>query len=183
MKAINKILNALTNVLDVISMVLMTLMVIFLLIQLISRAFFNYSLFWTDESARICLIMLAYIGSSVTSVSGNHVNVTILGDSVKPRTAKKIIFIVQQLIAMAFLVLLFIFSFPAIEIASKSVTTNTQISYAVIYSIIPVTCVISFFGHAARIIKSIVSKDDIGGDDENISDVLNDNSGKEAAKS
>lgn len=182
LKAINKIVDVLTRILDVISMVFMTLMVIFLLIQLISRAFFNYSLFWTEESARICLIMLAYIGSSVSSVSGNHVSITILGDSVRPLTAKKIIYIVQQLIAIAFLVLLFFFSFPAIEIASKSVTTNTQINYALIYSIIPVTCVISSFGHIAKIIKCLLSKSGLDNNDEDINNVLNDNSGKEVIK-
>ena len=146
------------KLLDVISIVLMIAMVLFLLIQLVGRAAFRHGFPWTEESAKICLIFLAYVGASMTSVNGNHVSVTILSDMLKGRS-QKVIFVIQQLIAMAFLVLVFIYSFPALEIAKRSVTTNTHINNAVIYSCVPIASVIMFFGHLMKVIVQLFSKE------------------------
>lgn len=76
MKAMKTITGVLLKVLDVLSIVLMVGMVVFLLIQLVARAVFTHGFSWTEESAKICLIMLAYVGASMTSVNGVHVNIT-----------------------------------------------------------------------------------------------------------
>ncbi len=157
MKATKTITNVLLKVLDVLSIVLMVGMVVFLLIQLVARAVFTHGFSWTEESAKICLIMLAYVGASMTSVNGVHVNITILNDALHSARGRKVLFVLQQLLAMVFLVLVFVFSFPALEIASKSVTTNTHINNAIIYSIIPISCVIMFFGHLAKIVRQFAS--------------------------
>lgn len=170
MKVIKVINLGLLKLLDVVSIVLMVGMVLFLLIQLIARGVFNYGFPWTEESAKICLIMLAYIGAATTSISGVHVNVTILNDLLRSEKGRKILFILQQLIAMAFLGLVFFFSFPALEIASKSVTTNTHINNALLYSIIPVSCVIMFLGHLSKIMRQCASStfvEDVDLDREN----------------
>lgn len=158
MKTMKKITDVLLKILDVLSIILMVGMVLFLLVQLIARAVFTHGFSWTEESAKICLIMLAYVGAAMTSVNGVHVNITILNDALNSPKGRKVLYIIQQLVAIVFLVLVFIFSFPALEIASKSVTTNTHINNAVIYSIIPVSCVIMFFGHLAKIIRQFTSE-------------------------
>lgn len=162
MKTINE---ALMKILDVISIALMVRMVIFLLIQLVARSVFTHGFPWTEESAKICLIMLAYIGAAMTSVNGVHVNVTILNDALKG-VPQKVLIIIQQLIAMSFLVLVFFFSFPALEIASKSVTTNTHINNAIIYAIIPISCVIMFLGHLTKVIRQCTTKGYVAMKDE-----------------
>ena len=143
MKAMKTITGVLLKVLDVLSIVLMVGMVVFLLIQLVARAVFTHGFSWTEESAKICLIMLAYVGASMTSVNGVHVNITILNDALHSARGRKVLFVLQQLLAMVFLVLVFVFSFPALEIASKSVTT--------------ISCVIMFFGHLAKIVRQFAS--------------------------
>lgn len=157
MKVLKIVNQVLLRLLDVVSIILMVGMVIFLLIQLIARGIFNFGFAWTEESAKICLIMLAYVGAAMTSINGVHVNVTILNDLLHSEKGRKLLFILQQLIAMAFLVLVFIFSFPALEIASKSVTTNTHINNAILYSVIPISCVIMFLGHLSKIVRQCSS--------------------------
>lgn len=158
MKTAKSISAFLMKLLDIVSIVLMIAMVLFLLIQLVARAAFRHGFPWTEESAKICLIFLAYVGASMTSVNGAHINITILSDSLNGK-AQKVLFVIQQMIAMAFLVLVFVYSFPALEIAKKSVTTNTHIDNAIIYSIIPISSVIMFFGHLMKIIVQLFSKD------------------------
>lgn len=165
MKTAKSVSAFLMKLLDVISIVLMIAMVLFLLIQLVGRAAFRHGFPWTEESAKICLIFLAYVGASMTSVNGTHINITILNDVLRGN-AKKVLFVIQQLIAMAFLVLVFIYSFPALEIARRSVTTNTHINNAIIYSIVPISSVIMFFGHLMKIIVQLFSKDYIKEVDE-----------------
>lgn len=157
MKILRALNNGLLRLLDATSILLMVGMVIFLLIQLVMRFVFKTGLHWTEESAKICLIMLAYISASMTSLSGVHVNVTILSDLAKG-TAKKVLFTFQQLVAIVFLIMVIVYSFPALEIASKSVTTNTQINNAVIYAIVPISCVIMVFGHLAKIVNQFTAK-------------------------
>ena len=158
MKTAKSVSNFLMKLLDVISIVLIIAMVLFLLIQLVGRAAFRHGFPWTEESAKICLIFLAYVGASMTSVNGTHINITILNDLLRGN-AKKVLFVIQQLIAMAFLVLVFIYSFPALEIAKRSVTTNTHINNAIIYSAVPISAVIMFFGHLMKIIVQLFSKE------------------------
>ena len=165
MKTAKSVSGFLMKLLDVISIVLMIAMVLFLLIQLVGRAAFRHGFPWTEESAKICLIFLAYVGASMTSVNGTHINITILNDALRGN-AKKVLFVIQQLIAMAFLVLVFIYSFPALEIAKRSVTTNTHINNAIIFSIVPISSVIMFFGHLMKIIVQLFSKDYIKEVDE-----------------
>ena len=105
MKAMKTITGVLLKVLDVLSIVLMVGMVVFLLIQLVARAVFTHGFSWTEESAKICLIMLAYVGASMTSVNGVHVNITILNDALHSARGRKVLFVLQQLLAMVFLVL------------------------------------------------------------------------------
>lgn len=169
MKTAKAISNFLMKLLDVISIVLMIAMVLFLLVQLVGRAAFRHGFPWTEESAKICLIFLAYVGASMTSVNGTHINITILSDILQGK-GKKIVFVVQQLIAMAFLVLVFVYSFPALEIAKKSVTTNTHISNAVIYSAVPISAVIMFFGHLMKVIVQLFSKEYVKEVDEDRKD-------------
>ena len=157
MKIANGINHALLKFLDVISIILMVAMVVFLFIQLVARAVFTHGFPWTEESAKLCLIMLAYVGAAMTSINGVHVNITILNDALKG-VAQKVVYVIQQLVAMVFLVLVFVYSFPALEIASKSVTTNTHINNAIVYSIIPISCVIMFFGHLVKIITQLSAK-------------------------
>lgn len=158
MKLIRGVNRGLLKFLDVISIILMIGMVLFLFIQLVARSVFTHGFPWTEELAKICMIMLAYIGAATTSINGVHVNVTILSDALKG-VAAKVVYVVQQLIAMFFVALIFIYSYPAMQTAAKSVTTNTQINYAIIYAIIPISCVLMFFGHLAKIITQLVSKE------------------------
>lgn len=154
MKKIDKVSFGLEKILDVISIILILGMVIFLMIQIVGRFGFNHGFPWTEESAKICLIMLAFVGAAVTSVSGRHVSITILDDALKGR-AKKVVYVIQQSISVVFVVLVFIYSIPSIQIASKSITTNTHINYAIIYSIIPISCVIMIFAHVFKIVRKI----------------------------
>ena len=149
------------------------LMVLFLLVQLVARAAFRHGFPWTEESAKICLIFLAYVGASMTSVNGTHINITILSDMLKGK-AQKVVFVIQQLIAMAFLVLVFIYSFPALEIASRSVTTNTHINNAVIFAAVPISAVLMFFGHLMKIIVQLFSKEYVKEVDEDRVEVKED---------
>lgn len=182
MKVMKKITNGLTRILDVISIVLMVGMVLFLLIQLVARAAFRHGFPWTEESAKLCLIMLAYVGAAMTSVNGAHVNVTILNDALKSPRGRKLLFVIQQAIAMVFLVMVFIFSFPALEIASRSVTTNTQINYAVVYSIIPISCVVMFFGHLAKIVQQVTSSEYVREVDQDRTEEKTDSPDEEVGK-
>ncbi|NLM14838.1 MAG: TRAP transporter small permease subunit [Clostridiaceae bacterium] len=156
MKIVQRISGVVLKILDIAAIILMITMVIFLLIQLIARGVFRYGFFWTEETAKISLIMLAYVGAATTSVNGKHVNVTIFEDSLKGRLARNVVYTVQQLIAIVFLIMVVIFSVPALEIASKSVTTNTQINTAIIYAIIPISCVIMILGHLMKIVFTFI---------------------------
>ena len=165
MKIVKAINNALLKLLDVLSILLMVGMVVFLFVQLVARSAFGSGLHWTEESAKICLIMLAYIGAAMTSINGVHVNVTMLSDALQG-VAKKIVYVIQQLLAMGFLVLVVVFSGPALEIASKSVATKPLINNAIIFAIVLISFVIMFFGHLARIIAQFTTKDFVKDVDE-----------------
>ena len=155
------------NIMNWVAVVLLFCMVSFLFVQIVARWIFSTGLHWTEELAKICHIMIAYNGAAMTSLNGVHVSVTILSDAMKG-VVKKAIMVAHQLIVITFLVLVISFCGEALEIASRSATTNTRINYAILYSIIPISCAIGVFGHFCRILQIITDRGNVRIVDEDL---------------
>ena len=156
MKAITAFNNIILKILDVITIVLVVSMVGALLIQVVARYFFNTGFAWTEESARFMMIFLTYLGASMISLNGKHVNITIVEDALNgwAYTALKVF---QELVMLVFLVMIITFSVGALRIAGLSVSPAIGVNMAHIVRIVPIGAALMFLGHLTRVLKFLIA--------------------------
>ncbi|WP_076420049.1 TRAP transporter small permease [Colwellia sp. UCD-KL20] len=91
---------------NVIAIVLFVVMTIAVFTQILTRTF-DYSLSWTEELARYCLIWLVFIGTSLAVIHQQHINIDVISKRLN-ESEKKVLAVIAQAIFFAFsLVILF----------------------------------------------------------------------------
>ena len=119
--------------------------------NVVGRYAFNYSLAWAEEASRFTFIWVIFIGSVLANEKYEHMNLDILiqwldGDR------GRIVQAVAQLVILVVLALVIRGGWIATVESLNWTSPAMEISYGLVYSIVPFTCVIMFYQTLSRIL-------------------------------
>ncbi|HNZ41250.1 MAG TPA: TRAP transporter small permease [Bacillota bacterium] len=119
-----------------ISMVLMT---VFTFSNVVLRYIFGSSIAWAEEVSSFLIIWLTYGGSAYAFRMGAHIGIEALVDKLPPK-AKHIVRIANNILTIAFFVLLAYYSWNYMtqQIANNQLTPVTRVSVAYPISAVPI---------------------------------------------
>lgn len=132
MKIINKISDILFNIEKVIAIILAAVLLVSLSGGVLFRYVLKSPLFWSDELAIFCLIWITFIGGSMGLKTKASPSITILTDML-PKTAKKIISVISNIILLLFVGYILYIAFQWINMPNIKVQTSTAMNMPKIY--------------------------------------------------
>jgi TRAP-type C4-dicarboxylate transport system permease small subunit len=130
----------------------MTVMVFF---QVITRYFFGYSIAWIEELTRYFMIWMAYLGSAVLFKDNDHIRMDLIFRKL-PVKYQDYLYILFELIQIAFLVMLFKLGLNYSESLEILTSTSLRISMRWPVLIIPVAAILMIVFIMTHMIKTIV---------------------------
>jgi C4-dicarboxylate transporter DctQ subunit len=105
------------------------------------RYVLNSALPWAEEADRYLFIWLSFVGASITMRRKAHIAVDILVRSFEPGL-RKWVALLAQVGVLAFLGVVFLASWPVIEVTSHTRATATSIPISWVYLAAPVGCIL-----------------------------------------
>lgn len=152
---LQRISDVITKILKIVMIIIFAYMVIILGAEVILRYIVKHSILWANESARYLMIWMVFIGAVEIMLNDEHIKVTVVEDLMKG-TAKKVLRIIQDVVGLVMSVLLAIYSFPQVTLASKAVSSNMNINMGIVYGIFPVVTILMIVAYLFRIIVKLV---------------------------
>ncbi|CAD5269854.1 MULTISPECIES: TRAP transporter small permease [Halomonadaceae] len=107
--------------------------------QFLSRYVFNHSIGWTEEGARMLLVLLVFIGAAGAASRGAHINVEIL-ELIVPAKAKRWLRGFNNLISALFFVYVAWLAWQVGQRVWNSSMSTLPISKGWLYTVIAVAC-------------------------------------------
>ena len=138
------------KILDGISVLCMVLILLLVVAQVVLRYVFNSPLTWSEELAVFVMIWLTFIGSLICMRDREHIEVTILVDSL-PHKLQRIVLTFSRLASVLFLLVVAYYGF---ELVTENMTVTSpanKISMGLVYTIIP----LSSLGMVFYLVKTI----------------------------
>lgn len=126
------------SILEIIAIAILALILSMVVLQVISRYVFNYPIEWSEEMARFLFIWLGFISAAVALKEDQHVKFTFIID-ILPQKARRIIDIFNDLLTMAFLIVLIIYG-VMLTINTHSIPSVTLdfIRWSYVYASLPI---------------------------------------------
>jgi len=155
----NKILNTILNLDLMIAGISLTILICVTFLGVIMRYFVHNPFVWQEEVQLWCFIWVVFFGSSVAFRSGSHVAIDIVVDLL-PDSLKKVADILVYLIVMLVLIYLTINgSNLVIQLSNSGRTTNIlHVNYSMIYSALPIGCVLMMISNTLVTALTLFSK-------------------------
>ncbi|MPM30408.1 hypothetical protein SDC9_76957 [bioreactor metagenome] len=117
---------------------------ILLTLQVISRYVLRHSFTWMEELGTVMFVWMIYLGISGAVTYRKHLRIDFLLD-LMPFKVKRVFLILSNLIFAAFNVYICMVMVNVINLLGSSVTTMLRMPKAVVYSIIPISLVLTVF--------------------------------------
>lgn len=117
---------------------------ILLTLQVISRYALHHSFTWMEELGTIMFVWMIYLGISGAVTYRKHLRIDFVLDMV-PFKVKRILLIFSNIIFGAFNVYICMVMANVIQLLGTSVTTMLRMPKAVVYSIIPISLILTIF--------------------------------------
>lgn len=158
MKILYGINSVLLNCIKVLCVILAAAMSLVIVLQIIMRLFFT-PLLWTEESSRIMMVWLVFLGSAYLynmKVNG-HIRVDLL-DQLLPKPIAKVLDIVVKLVVFAVLVVTVIYGFRLSAESTGITSTALDIPFTYIYGAIPISCCLMIWFSFVRLVEWILVK-------------------------
>ncbi|WP_059104493.1 TRAP transporter small permease [Shouchella shacheensis] len=127
-------------------------MFLVLVAQTSARQGFSAPLVWSEELSKLIFIYVAYFGVISCIKDNSHVSIDIFVKKL-PEKAQKWVYIFNQLLILAALVLIFIISIPIVERQATLNIITLQISYMYMYIALPVLTLFMIFRLVERIVN------------------------------
>ena len=121
-------------------------MSVLIAVQVVSRYFFNHSIFWSEEVGRICLVWITFLGGSAVYKRHGHLGIDFLVKHL-PGRMKYFLKLLVLGLSLAFFSIFVIYGISFAQFASIQRTTALGLPLAVPYSVIPASGAI-FLLHA-----------------------------------
>lgn len=135
---------------------MMSLMTLFIFMQVLYRYVLRQPLSWSEEISRYLFSAITLFGAVLLYRDNKHINMTLLKDLIKSKTAKTGVDIFASLLVLFFLGVVIRYGFP---MSSKMIALNSFSSSMVwlkmgyVYMLLPVSAVFS----AAAVIEVVLS--------------------------
>lgn len=154
------IMEKIESVVDVFMKSFLALMGILTFSNIVLRYFFNYSITWTEEMSRFLFVWLIFLGAIGALKDGNHLGFTSFVQGL-PQTAKKICYLVSNVLMVACLGILSWGGFRMTKMTLRQVAPATGIPMASMYVIAVVMSVAMFLIVCHNLYKAFTEKDAI----------------------
>ena len=153
---INKLFERMVSVVLIYSMFFM---VIIVLINIFSRNFFNSSIYWIDELAGFCIILIGYFGAGIALKKSELMGVNFVINAMPKNISKYIIILVKFLIII-FCFMIFISSIKMVNemFNLHHLSPALQVPMWILYSIILVTFFSIMFFSVFAFIDEIINR-------------------------
>ncbi|WP_269051099.1 TRAP transporter small permease [Sporosarcina sp. G11-34] len=139
----NKLTNSIVKLLSIFCVIVITGLTLIVFIQVFSR-FIKYSIPGTEELARLLIVWLTFLGSSLAIYEKMHLGVRYFVGLVSINKQKKIDFFIHILMILFFSVLVF-YGFKLTMSTVATTSPALQISMAIFYGVIPISSLFSIY--------------------------------------
>jgi TRAP-type transport system small permease protein len=129
-----------------------------------SRYLISFSIPWSEEVARHMMVWLTFLGAGPVLRAGGHIAVENLQDALPRQFAVVVRFVVAALL-MSFFVLMVWVGWEYMTRSVHQLTAATQISFAWVYSAIPIGGML-LIAHFLFIIRGYVTNREFAADDQ-----------------
>lgn len=136
MKSLLKISDTIDRVCGWAIILLFAVMTITYSTQIFLRYVVGTGVKWTEELTRYADIWAIMIGFAMIAKRRNHINVSVLEESLRGKNRAWLI-VVQQVISFIIFAAMFVISFRLIKLAGRQLTTNMRIPKRWVYWIFP----------------------------------------------
>jgi TRAP-type C4-dicarboxylate transport system permease small subunit len=143
MKSVNDCVVKAVNWLMVI---LMSLMTLFIFAQVVYRYVLRSPLSWSEELARYLFSAITLFGAVLLYRNNKHINMTLLKDLIKNKTAKTAIDILASLLVLFFLGVVIRYGFPMSSMMLKLNSFSSSMVWlkiGYVYMLLPLSAVFS----------------------------------------
>ncbi|ASA54319.1 TRAP transporter small permease [Vibrio gazogenes] len=155
--------NKIKSISSFVSAVSLILMVFVVLLQTFTRFVIFYSLPWSEEASRYLFVIMIVSGFNVAIYNGDMIRISVIDNYIHGRM-KKIIDYIKLIISMN---VIFIFSYCAykfIQLGVYQLSPAMQIPLAIIYFIMFVGFLLSFFAVIINGYETMFKVKNIGGE-------------------
>ena len=129
--------------------------------QVILRYFSTFSIAWIDEISRFTLIWATFLAMPLATKYKAHLGVNYFVDLIKVKPLRMVLLLLIEAAILLFNILLIIYGSKMAISAHAMSSMVTQIPMSYIYSILPITSMISIYFTLQEIVKTAKAK---GGD-------------------
>lgn len=164
------ILKKVTEIADKIAKFIVTLsfgtMTLLIFLQVIFRYIFKESLSWSEELSTYLFIWLTFIGASIATREGTHINVGMFISSRKSKVTRKILTVFANTLSMFFLGVLTVYGFNIAAQILKFKQVSASMPFllvGIIYFAVPIGSLIMFLNLLEINIKVIKGENVIEG--------------------
>lgn len=128
-------------------------------IQIIGRFVINYSIPWSEEFIRYSFVWITFLGASLAVKENAHVNV-IAFLNIMPRTARRLLKIISNILCIVFSIAIILHSISIIvmQFQTKQITSALQIPIAFIFFVFPISAVVMIIYFIENIVKVIYNQ-------------------------
>jgi len=154
MKTLLKISDTIDKVCGWAIIILFVVMTVTYSAQIFLRYVVGVGLKWTEELTRYADIWAIMIGFVMIAKRRNHINVSVLEESLRGKNRARLI-VAQQVISLVIFAAMFVISFRLIELAGDQLTTNMRIPKRWVYWIYPPAFAAFIFQTFVGILQSI----------------------------
>lgn len=156
MHAKNRKLDLLMNLDFLFAMISLIILIAVTFFGVIMRYFFNNPFVWQEEIQLWCFVWVTFFGASAVCRNGGHVSIDILIDLLPPN-AKKYATVFEYAIVSVILFLTARYGSQLIvQLLQSYRTTNVLgIPYYIIYSALPIACVLIMINYTLMLIVSM----------------------------
>jgi TRAP-type transport system small permease protein len=126
-------------------------LIVIVFANVVGRYVFNYSLAWAEEASRFIFIWVIFIGSVLANEKYEHMNLDILIQWLKADRGR-IVQIIAQVIILVVLAMVIRGGWIATVENLSWTSPAMEISYGLVYSIVPFTCIIMCYQTFIRIV-------------------------------
>ncbi len=156
---LKKIDHAVSKFEDTLSVVLFLAMVLIVCWSVLCRYLLKIPFLQGEELARFLMIYVVYIGTSIGVKTKSHIGVEVFVDML-PEKTKSVVKIVTEIFCALLFVLLFALSIQMLMhlVATKQMTTTTQIPTYFVFICIPAGLLMSIVHYICGISERIAEK-------------------------
>lgn len=132
-------------------------MTVIVFVEVISRYVFNYTPSWSEEVTILLMTWMAFLGMALGIKSNTHLQISFLVDRM-PGAVKKVFLCFDEIVVVAFGVVLLVFGVMICRESTGSVMSSTGLPEYTAYLMVPCTGVLVVIYSCIRAVNVFLTK-------------------------